>query len=94
MHVAKKIHTQYILNVNNVEYIDIIILNKYLRKIEMIPKDEKISVSIFEEELIDKNKFINDIYDYDFNKKEETNFEEIKKKADNLIDDIFGKMYC
>ena len=87
------LNKKYILNVNNVEYIDIIILNKYLRKIEMIPKDEKISVSIFEEELIDKNKFINDIYDYYFNKKEETNFEEIKKKADNLIDDIFGKMF-
>ncbi len=87
------LNKKYILNVNNVEYIDIIILNKYLRKIGMIPKNEKISVNIFEEELVDKNKFINDIYDYDFNKKEETNYEEINKKAVNLIDDIFGKMF-
>ena len=87
------LNNKYILKINNVEYIDIIVLNKYLRKIGIIQKTDKISVSVFEEELIDKQKFIDDIYNYDLNVKEEdNNFEKIKKKADNLIDDIFGSI--
>ena len=88
------LNNKYILKVNNVEYIDIIVLNKYLRKIGIIQKDENILVDTFEEELVDKNKFIDDIYDYDFNKKDEENsFEKIKKKADNFLDDIFGTIF-
>ena len=81
-----------ILKIDNIEYIDIIILNKYLRRIGIILNEERISVVLFEEELVDKNKFINDIYDYDDNKENEieNNHEKIKQKVDNFIDDIFG----
>ena len=81
-----------ILKVDNIEYIDVIILNKYLRRIGIILKEERISTFLFEEELVDKNKFINDIYDYDDNNKieNENNPEKIKQKVDNFIDDIFG----
>ena len=75
------LNNKYILKVNNVEYIDIIVLNKYVRKIEIIQKEENILVDTFEEELVDKNKFIDDIYDYDINKKDEgNNYEKIKKR--------------
>jgi hypothetical protein len=81
-----------ILKIDNNEYIDIIILNKYLRRIGIILNEERISVFLFEEELVDKNKFINDVYDYDDSKKNEVenNSEKIKQKVDNFIDDIFG----
>ena len=81
-----------ILKIDKNEYIDVIILNKYLRRIGIILNEERISVFLFEEELVDKNKFINDIYDYDDNKKNEidNNNEKIKQKVDNFIDDIFG----
>ena len=54
--------------------------------------EERIFVFLFEEELVDKNKFINDVYDYDDSKKNEVenNSEKIKQKVDNFIDDIFG----
>jgi hypothetical protein len=88
------LNNKYILKVTNVEYIDIIVLNKYLRKIGIIQKEENILVDTFEEELVDKNKFIDDIYDYDINKKDEgNNYEKIKKKADNFLDDIFGTIF-
>ena len=81
-----------ILKIDKNEYIDEIILNKYLRRIEIILNDERISAFLFEEELVDKNKFINDVYDYDDSKKNEieNNQEQFKKKVDNFIDDIFG----
>ena len=81
-----------ILKIDNNEYIDIIILNKYLRRIGIILNEERIFVFLFEEELVDKNKFINDVYDYDDSKKNEVenNSEKIKQKVDNFIDDIFG----
>ena len=56
--------SEYIIKINGNEYFDIIILNKYLRKLGIIQKKEKISINCFEDELVDKNKFINDIYDY------------------------------
>ena len=81
----------YVININGIEYFDIIILNKYLKKIGIIQKDEKIWVDTFEDELIDKNKFIEDIYDYDMNSNnEESSLEKIKKNADNFIDEILG----
>ena len=83
------LNAKYIIKINNVEYIDITIMNKYLRKIGIIQKDEKILVDVFEEELIDKNKFIDNIYDCNINNtKEETSPEKIKQSANNLIDDI------
>jgi len=81
-----------IIKVDNVEYVDVVILNKYLRRIGIILNEERISTFLFEEELVDKNKFINDVYDYDDSKKNEieNNTEKIKQKVDNFIDDIFG----
>ena len=80
-----------ILKINNIEYIDIIILNKYLRKLGIIEKDCKIWFNTFEEELIDINKFINEIYDFNENEnnKEELNLEKIKEISDKFVDDIF-----
>jgi hypothetical protein len=56
--------SEYIIKINGNEYFDIIILNKYLRKLGIIQGNGKISINCFEDELVDKNKFINDIYDY------------------------------
>ena len=89
-YILRPLLTQkYILKVNNIEYIDIIILNKYLRKIGIIDNDNGIWFSTFEEELIDKNKFINEIYNSNDNIKEENNIEKINRISDNFIDDIF-----
>ena len=89
-YILRPLLTQkYILKVNNIEYIDIIILNKYLRKIGIIDNDNGIWFSTFEEELIDKNKFINEIYNSNDNIKEENNIEKINRITDNFIDDIF-----
>ena len=59
-----------IIKINNKEYIDIILLSKYLRRIGIILNEEKISVELFEEELVDKNKFTNDINNYNISEKE------------------------
>ena len=84
------LNTKFIIKINNVQYIDITIMNKYLRKIGIIQKDEKILVDLFEEELIDRNKFIDNIYDSNINTKEERNPEKTKQNANNLIDDILN----
>ena len=76
-----------ILVINSIKYIDIIILNKYLRFKGIIKEDEKIEVNTLEEELVNINKFINDIYSEKGVEKKE-DFVEIKHKAENLIDDI------
>ena len=76
------------LVINSVKYIDIIILNKYLRFKGIIKDEEKIEVNTFEEELVDINQFINDIYENNGEEKKEE-FDELKHKAENLIDDIF-----
>ena len=81
-----------IIKINNIEYIDIILLNKYFRRIGIILNEEKIFVPLFEEELVDKKKFINDIYNYE-NNEEESSPEKIKQKADDFIDEIFGIVF-
>lgn len=92
-YILKPILTnKYILKLNDKEYIDIIILNKYLRRIGIINRDEKICVDMFEEELVHINKFIDDIYNYDFNEMEVNNPEILKKEVDKFIEDIFGNI--
>ena len=53
-----------IIKVNNKEYIDIILLNKFLRRIGVIQNNEVIFATLFEEELVEISKFTNDIVNY------------------------------
>ena len=53
-----------IIKINNKEYIDIILLNKFLRRIGIIQHNEVIFANLFEEELVEINKFMNDIINY------------------------------
>ena len=82
-----------ILTINSVKYIDIIILNKFLRFKGIIKNDDKIVVNFFEEELVDINEFINDIYNEENNEEKKQDYEELKIKANNLIDDILKLNY-
>ena len=73
------------------DYIDEIILNKFLRHLNIIKKDEKLCFPTFEEELIDINELINDIYtktSTSNNKLFDNNIE----KVNNMLDDIFYKL--
>ena len=78
----------HIIKKNSKEYIDEILLNKILKSLKIIKNDEKVLFPTIEEELIDINGLINDIYT-----KESTNnnfvTEENKKKINNMLDDIF-----
>ena len=87
------INEKNILIKNGVEYIDIIILTKYLKFKGIIKNDEKISVNTFEEELVDIKQFINDIYDSKPDEEKNAGYENLKQKADNLIDEIFKLNY-
>jgi hypothetical protein len=85
---------KYIIKINSKDYIDNIILNKYLRFKGIIKKDDKILVDIFEEELVDINKFIDDIYEKGYEEeKKKLDYEDLKNKAENLIDEIFKLNY-
>ena len=85
---------KYIIKINSKDYIDNIILNKYLRVKGIIKKDDKILVDTFEEELVDINKFIDDIYEKGIEEeKQKLDYEELKNKAENLIDEIFKLNY-
>ena len=53
-----------IIKINNKEYIDIILLNKFLRKIGIIQNNEIIFTNLFEEELVEINKFMDDLINY------------------------------
>ena len=70
------------------DYIDEIILNKFLRHLGIIQKDEKLCFPIFEEELIDINELINDIYTKDSINNDKV-FVDNKEKVNNMLDDIF-----
>ena len=61
------LNNKYIIKINNKEYFDIEILNKHLRKLGIIQLNESIYINCYEEELVDKNKFIDDINDYGIN---------------------------
>ena len=82
-----------ILKIGSKEYIDIIILNKYLRFKGIIKNNDKIIVKTFEEELVDINQFINDIYNDNVNEEKPEDKEEIRNKAENFIDEIFQLNY-
>ena len=85
---------KYLIKINSKDYIDNIILNKYLRIKGIIKKDDKILVDTFEEELVDINKFIDDIYERGIEEdKQKLDYEELKNKAENLIDEIFKLNY-
>ena len=80
-----------VLIINSVKYIDIVVLNKFLKFKGIIKKDDKIIVDLFEEELVDIDKFINDIYNN--NEEKKNNIDEIKHKSNDLIDDILKLNY-
>jgi hypothetical protein len=90
---APIINQKNILKKNSKEYIDIIVLNKYLRYKEIIKNDDKIIVDTFEEELVDINQFINDIYNDNENEEKQADYEELKEKANNLVDEILKLNY-
>jgi hypothetical protein len=77
-----------ILKINNREYVDIIILNKFLRSLGIIRENDKIVVNTFEEELVDIREFIDEIYNEKNVEEKNENYEEIKHKADHLVDEI------
>ena len=90
---AEKIFRPIILPLNLIkkegkDYIDEIVLNKYLRHLGIIKNYEKILVKTIEEDLVDINEFINDIYTKDLIEDINT-YEENKEKVNNMIDDIF-----
>ena len=80
---------KYIIKINNKEYFDIEILNKYLRKLGIIQFDESIYINCFEEELVDKNKFIDDINDYGINETKESDLNKLNQNVNDLINGIF-----
>ena len=81
------INNKNIIKIENKEYIDETILNKYLRQIEILKKNERLYLNVYEEELVNVNEFINDIYE---NKKEHIDDnEKCKEQTINFIDDIF-----
>ena len=79
-----------IIKVNNKEYFDINILNKYLRKSGIIKLNEAININCFEEELVDKNKFIDNINNYVINN--DTN-ENNKKKVNEIVNELINEIF-
>ena len=78
----------HIIKKNSKEYIDEILLNKILRNIGIIKNDEKVLLPTIEEELIDINELINDIYTKDDKNNDFINTGN-KKKVNNMLDNIF-----
>ena len=74
----------------NYYYFDINILNKYLRKLGIIKLNEAININCFEEELVDKNKFIDDINNYVINN--DTN-ENNKKKVNEIVNELINEIF-
>ena len=83
------LNNKYIIKINNKEYFDIEILNKYLRKLGIIQLNESIYINCYEEELVDKNKFIDDINDYGINETKETDLNKLNQIVNDLINGIF-----
>ena len=81
-----------IIKINNKEYLDIDILNKYLRKLEIIKLNEAINIIFYEEELVGINKFIDDINNYVINNEtKEDNKTKVNEVVSELFNDIFDK---
>ena len=85
------LNNKNVIKVNNKEYFDINILNKYLRKLGIIKLNEAINIKCFEEELVDKNKFIDDINNYVINETNEDNKKKVNEIVNELINEIFEK---
>ena len=83
------LNNKYIIKINNKEYFDIEILNKHLRKLGIIQLNEAIYINCYEEELVDKNKFIDDINDYGINETKETDLNKLNQNVNDLINGIF-----
>ena len=83
------LNNKYIIKINNKEYFDIEILNKHLRKLGIIQLNESIYINCYEEELVDKNKFIDDINDYGINETKETDLNKLNQNVNDLINGIF-----
>ena len=83
------LNNKYIIKINNKEYFDIEILNKYLRKLGIIQLNEAIYINCYEEELVDKNKVIDDINDYGINETKETDLNKLNQNVNDLINGIF-----
>ncbi len=87
------INEKNIIKKNEKEYIDIIILNKFLRFKGIIKNDDTIIVKTFEEELVDINQFINDIYNDKDDEEKQPDYEELKDKANFFVDEILKSNY-
>ena len=83
------LNNKYIIKINNKEYFDIEILNKYLRKLGIIQLNESIYINCYEEELVDKNKIKDDINDYGINETKETDLNKLNQNVNDLINGIF-----
>ena len=83
------LNAKSIIKMNNKEYIDIALLNKYLRKLGIIKSNETIYINCYEEELVDKNKFIDDINNYEINETKEIDFQKLNQNVNDFINDIF-----
>ena len=87
------LYDKYIIKINNKEYIDIIILNKYLRKLGIIKINEVISINCFEEELVDNDILIKDINECNNNEINQTNINKLKENVNDFINEIFGNYH-
>ena len=83
------LNDKYILKINNNEYFDFVILNKYLRKLGIIKVNEIISINCFEEELVEKDNFFKNIYNSGINEENESNINKLKDNVNDFINEIF-----
>ena len=76
-----------IFSMNNKDYVDIIVLNKYLKLIGIISKKQRIFFPTYEDELVDMNLLVDDIDNLSNNYVEQSP-ETIKKSAEKFINEI------
>ena len=76
-----------IISLNNIDYVDTIVLNKYFRHIDILNQNEKIYFPTYEDELVDINQLICDI-DNEAQHSVKQSPEIIKQKATDLINEI------
>ena len=83
---------KYIIKINNKEYFELALLNKFLRKLGIIQLNDLVDINCFEEELIDKDKFIKDINNYEINEIKEIDVKKINQNVNDLINGIFDNL--
>ena len=76
-----------IFSVNNKDYVDIIVLNKYLKLIGIIKKKQRIFFPTYEDELVDVNWLVDDIDNLSNNYVQQSP-EIIKQSAEKFINEI------